>query len=135
MTFQSKNIFINLPVKDVKKSTEFFQSVGFEINLQFTNEDTTCLIVSDNIFVLLLSESRFKDFTTKEIVDAVTSAQAIYCLSAESREQVDELVNKAFAAGGKPSSDKQDHSFMYGWGFQDLDGYLWEVAYMDESKL
>lgn len=135
MAFQSKNIFINLPVKDVAKSTEFFKSLGFEFNSQFTTDNTSCMIISDNIFVLIMVEERFKEFSKKDIVDATTSAEAIFCLSAESRDQVDELVNKALSSGGKVTSEPQDHGFMYGWGFQDLDGHIWEVAYMDESAI
>ncbi|WP_078434050.1 VOC family protein [Metabacillus halosaccharovorans] len=135
MAFQSKNIFINLPVKDVKNSTSFFRSLGFEFNAQFTTDNTASMIISDNIFALIMTEDRFKEFSKKEIVDSTTSAEAILCLSADSREQVDELVNKAVASGGKISNDPQDHGFMYGWGFQDLDGHIWEVVYMDESAM
>ncbi|MGN4128182.1 VOC family protein [Lysinibacillus sphaericus] len=135
MTFQSQNIFINLPVKDLNKSTTFFKELGFEFNLQFTTEDTASMIISDNIFALLMLEERFKEFSKKKIVDTTTSAQAIFCLSAENREQVDALVNKALSSGGKSSSDPQDHGFMYVWGFQDVDGHLWEIAYMDESVM
>lgn len=135
MAFQSKNIFINLPVKDVAKSTNFFQSLGFEFNSQFTTDNTSCMIISDNIFVLIMVEERFKEFSKKDIVDATTSAEAIFCLSAESRDQVDELVKKALSSGGKVTNEPQDHGFMYGWGFQDLDGHIWEIAYMDESAI
>lgn len=135
VALKSKNIFINLPVKDLHKSTDFFQALGFEFNPQFTDESTACMIVSDNIFVLIMVEERFKEFSKKEIVDAATSSEAIFCLSAESRDQVDEVVNKALAFGGKSSNDPQDHGFMYGWSFQDLDGHIWEVVYMDESAM
>ncbi len=135
MAFQSQNIFINLPVKDLKKSTNFFKALGFAFNLQFTTEDTASMIISDNIFALLMLEERFKAFSKKEFVDTTTSAQAIFCLSAESRDQVNDLVNQALLSGGKSSSDPQDHGFMYVWGFQDVDGHLWEVAYMDESAM
>ena len=135
MALVSKNIFINLPVKDVNKSTHFFKELGFEFNPQFSDETTSCMIISDNIYVMIMVEERFKGFTRKEIVDTTTSAEAIFCLSAESRDQVDEVVNKALSSGGKSYSDPQDHGFMYGWGFQDLDGHIWEVAYMDESAM
>ncbi|MFY0517793.1 VOC family protein [Lysinibacillus sp. UGB7] len=135
MAYQSQNIFINLPVKDLNKSTTFFKELGFEFNLQFTTEDTASMIISDNIFALLMLEERFKEFSKKKIVDTATSAQAIFCLSAESRDQVDALVNKALSSGGKSSSDPQDHGFMYVWGFQDVDGHLWEIAYMDVSAM
>jgi uncharacterized protein len=133
MAFISKNIFINLPVKDLNKSTNFFKELGFEFNPQFSDENTSSMIISDNIFALLMVEERFKEFTKKEIADTTSTAEAIFCLSAESREQVDEFVNKALAAGGKSYSEPQDHGFMYGWGFQDLDGHIWEIVYMDES--
>jgi len=135
MSFQSKNIFINLPVKNVNKSTSFFKELGFEFNQQFSDETTSSMIISENIFALLMVEDRFKGFSNKEIPDTTVSAQAILCLSAENREQVDQLVNKALASGGKPYSDPQDHRFMYGWGFQDLDGHIWEVVYMDEHAM
>lgn len=135
MSFQSKNIFINLPVKNVNKSTSFFKELGFEFNQQFSDETTSSMIISENIFALLMVEDRFKGFSNKEIPDTTVSAQAILCLSAENREQVDQLVNKALASGGKPYSDPQDNGFMYGWGFQDLDGHIWEVVYMDEHAM
>jgi uncharacterized protein len=135
MTFTSKNIFINLPVKDLNKSTNFFKELGFEFNPQFSDETASCMIISDNIFAMIMIEERFKGFTKKEIVDTTISAEAIFCLSAESRDQVDEVVNKALSSGGKPYSDPQDHGFTYVWGFQDLDGHIWEVAYMDESAI
>ncbi|MFE6168990.1 VOC family protein [Viridibacillus arvi] len=135
MAFQSKNIFINIPVKDLNKSFKFFQELGFDFNPHFSDESTASMIISDNIFTLLMVEERFKGFTKKEITDTTTSAEAIFCLSAENRDQVDELVNKALASGAKPYSEPQDHGFMYIWGFQDLDGHIWEIAYMDESAV
>ncbi|WHZ01007.1 VOC family protein [Neobacillus sp. YX16] len=135
MAFQSKNIFINLPVKDINKSTNFFKELGFEFNPQFSDETTSCMIIYDNIFALIMVEERFNGFTKKEIADTTTYAEAIFCLSAESREQVDELVSKALSSGGKSYSDPQDHGFMYGWGFQDIDGHIWEIVFMDESAL
>ena len=135
MAFQSKNIFINLPVKDLNKSIQFFRELGFEFNQQFSDETTASMIISENIFALLMIENRFKEFTKKDITDTSTSAEAIFCLSAENREQVDMLVNQAMASGATFYSDPQDHGFMYGWGFHDLDGHIWEVVYMDESAI
>ncbi|MCM2534532.1 VOC family protein [Neobacillus pocheonensis] len=135
MAFTSKNIFINLSVKDVNKSTNFFKELGFEFNPQFSDETTSCMIISHNIFAMIMIEERFKGFSKKEIVDTTTSAETILSFSAESRDQVDEIVNKALSSGGKSFSEPQDHGFMYIWGFQDLDGHLWEVAYMDESAI
>lgn len=135
MAFTSKSIFINLSVKDVQKSTDFFKELGFEFNPQFSDETSSCLIIGDNIFAMIMNEERFKGFTKKEIADTTTSSEVILCFSAESRDQVDEIVNKALSSGGKTFSEPIDHGFMYIWGFQDLDGHLWEVAYMDESAI
>lgn len=133
MGVQADKIFVNLPVKDLNKSIDFFSKVGFEFNAQFTNENATCMVISENIFVMLLAEDFFKTFTKKEISDATKSTEVIVALSAESKEKVDEIVNKALAAGGKPSNNPVDQGFMYGWSFQDIDSHLWEVIYMDES--
>lgn len=128
-------IFVNLPVKDLNQSVEFFAKLGFTFNPQFTDEKAACLIVGEDIFVMLLVEKFFQSFIKKEISDTTKSTEVIIALSADSREQVDELVNKAFAAGATVHNDKQDQGFMYGWGFQDLDGHLWETMYMDPSAL
>jgi predicted lactoylglutathione lyase len=129
----SRKIFVNLPVRDLDKSVEFFTTLGFEFNPQFTDDSATCMIVSEEAFVMLLVESRFKDFTKKEVCDSTTHTEAILALSAESREEVDEIVNKALDAGGQPANDPMDQSFMYAWSFQDIDSHLWEVLYMDPS--
>lgn len=129
----SRKIFVNLAVKDLGKAVEFFTQLGFSFDPRFTDEHATCMIVSDDAFVMLLVVDRFKDFTKKEIVDSTTHTEAILALSAESREEVDELVQKALAAGGQPSNEPMDHDFMYAWGFQDLDGHLWQVLWMDPS--
>ncbi len=132
-TSPSRKIFVNLPVRDLDKSVEFFTSLGFEFNAQFTDENATAMIVNDEASVMLLAEDFFKTFTSKQVCDTATHTEAILALSAESREEVDDLVTKAFASGGQPSSDPQDHGFMYGWSFQDLDGHVWEVMWMDPS--
>jgi uncharacterized protein len=129
----SRKIFVNLAVRDLDKSVEFFTRLGFAFDPRFTDEQGTCMIVSDEAFVMLLVENRFKDFTKKDLCDARTQTEAIVALSAESREEVDGLVNKALEAGGSPANDPLDHGFMYGWSFQDLDGHLWEVIWMDPS--
>jgi len=128
-------IFVNLPVSSLKKSMEFFTSLGFKFNAQFTDETAACMVVSDDIFVMLLTKPKFKSFTPKEICDATKSTEVLVCLSTESRQQVDELVRKAVAAGGKRHQEPQDHGFMYGHGFQDLDGHIWELAYMEPSAI
>ena len=127
----AKRIFVNLPVKDLGKSIAFFKRLGYTFNPQFTDENATCMIVGENIFVMLLVESHFMTFTPKPISDAKASTEAIIALSVESREKVEEHVRNALAAGGKTISEAKDHGFMYQHGFQDLDGHLWEVVYMD----
>lgn len=129
------NIFVNLPVKDLNRSVTFFNHVGFEFNPQFTDETATCMMIGDHIFAMLLVEDKFKTFTDKEIVDATKSTEVLIALTAESRDHVDEIVNKALTAGGKPSKKPMDHGFMYEWGFQDLDGHTWEIFYMDPSAI
>ncbi|MGH3815316.1 MAG: VOC family protein [Pseudonocardiaceae bacterium] len=129
----STKIFVNLPVKDLSKSIDFFTALGFSFNPQFTDENAGCLVISDDIYVMLLTEPFFKSFTNKDVVDAAKSTEVILALGVESRQQVDELVDKALAAGGQPGSFSNDESFMYGRSFQDLDGHLWEVLYMDPT--
>lgn len=128
-------IFVNLPVKDLNKSVEFFTQLGYKFNPQFTDENATCMIISEDIYVMLLVEKFFKTFTKKEICDTKKSVEAILALSVDSKERVDEMVNKAIAAGGTTPNPKQDEGFMYSWGYQDLDGHLWEVLYMDQSQI
>lgn len=127
----SHQIFVNLPVRDLPRSIAFFRALGFDFNPQFTNENATCMIVSEgHVYVMLLVESFFKTFTAKPIVDATRATEVIVCLSCESRAQVDELVAKALAAGGTAPQPPQDHGFMYAHGFEDLDGHLWELVHM-----
>jgi predicted lactoylglutathione lyase len=128
-------IFVNLPVKNLQQSIEFFTQLGFTFNPQFTDETATCMIVGENIFVMLLIESRFKDFTKKEISDARKTTEVLLAIDAESREAVDDMIQKAIAAGGTVYADPMDHGWMYIHSFADLDGHQWEIAYMDESAL
>ena len=128
-------IFVNLPVKNLNKSIEFFTKLGFTFNQQFTDETATCMIVTDDIFVMLLTEEKFKTFTPNEICDAKKSTEVLVCLSRESRAKVDEMILKAVAAGGKTYNEPQDHGFMYAHGFQDLDGHIWELIYMEPSAV
>jgi uncharacterized protein len=131
----STKIFVNLPVKNLNKSIGFFTSLGFSFNPQFTDETATCMIVSEDIFVMLLMHDKFKTFTPKPICDATKSTEVLVCLSCENRAKVDELVRKAVAAGGSIYNEPQDHGFMYAHGFQDLDGHIWELMYMDPSAV
>ncbi len=124
-------IFVNLPVKDLKRSVAFFTSLGYSFNPKFTDENATCMIVAENIYVMLLVESYFKTFTKKSICDTTTSTEVLVCLSVDSRDKVSELVAQALAAGGTTPNDSKDYGFMYQHGFQDLDGHLWELVYMD----
>jgi predicted lactoylglutathione lyase len=124
-------IFVNLPVKDLKRSMDFFAQLGFAFNLQFTDETAACMIVSDDIFVMLLTEAKFKEFTPKRICDATESTEVLVSLSRESRGAVDELVRKALLAGGTTYAESKDYGFMYQHGFQDPDGHIWELIYMD----
>ena len=131
----STKIFVNLPVKDLKNSIEFFTQLGFSFNPQFTDDTATCMIVSDQIFVMLLTEDKFKTFTPNAICDATKSTEVLLCLSAESREAVDAMVSKAIAAGGTTYKEPQDYGCMYGHGFQDLEGHIWEIMFMEPSAI
>jgi predicted lactoylglutathione lyase len=128
-------IFVNLPAKDLNKTIEFFTKLGFKFNPQFTDENATCMIVGEDIFVMLLVEKFFKTFTKKEICDTSKNTEVIVALSVEGREKVDQMINKAIEAGGTESREPQDHGWMYGRSFQDINGHLWEIIYMDESAV
>src|SRR5438093_11417397 len=127
----SRKIFVNLPVRDLKKSMDFFSSLGFEFNRQFTDEKAACMVVSSEAFVMLLSEPFFRTFTKRQLCDTTSHTEGLFALSCDSRTEVDDLVKKAIAAGGKHAMAPQDHGFMYGWSFYDIDGHHWEVLWMD----
>lgn len=127
-------IFVNLPVKDLQRSIGFFTALGFTFNPQFTDETATCMIVAQDIYVMLLTEPKFQSFTPKPVADATKVTEVLTCLSRDSRAAVDDMVSKAVAAGGKTYREPEDHGFMYGHSFQDLDGHLWELVYLDMSK-
>ncbi|MYL65151.1 glyoxalase/bleomycin resistance/extradiol dioxygenase family protein [Bacillus hwajinpoensis] len=135
MARTAKQVFVNLPVKNLDKSIHFFTELGFEFNPQFTDENATCMVINENTFVMLLVEEFFKTFTTKELVNPKLSTEVIMAISAESNDEVDEIVNRALNAGGSSSNDAIDHGFMYAWSFQDLDGHLWEVMHMQEGSV
>jgi predicted lactoylglutathione lyase len=135
-TTTSRMIFVNLAVEDLDRAVEFFTQLGFTFDPRFTDETATCMIVSDQAFVMLLVEDRFKDFTKKELADARAETETILALSAESREEVDELADKALEVGGSPASDPIEmDDFMYSRSFQDPDGHQWEVVWMDPSAV
>jgi uncharacterized protein len=126
-------IFINLPVADLEKSTAFFKSLDYEFESEMTDDNATCMVVDKNIFVMLLSREFFKTFTNKEIADANQTTEVILSLEVDSKEKVAPFVEKAVQAGATTPNDPQDHGFMFQWGFQDLDGHLWEVFWMDPN--
>jgi uncharacterized protein len=128
-------IFVNLPVKDLDRSVDFFSGLGFTFNPQFTDETATCMIVGEDIFVMLLTEAKFKSFTPKEVCDATRSTEVLLALSRDSRKHVDEMIRSAVAAGGSTYSEPQDHGFMYQHGFQDPDGHIWELVYMEPDAV
>ena len=128
-------IFVNLPVKDLKKSMDFFTHLGFSFNPQFTDEAAACMVISDDIFAMLLTHTRFKDFTPNPISDATQSTEVILCLSAQSREAVDAMVQNAATAGGHVYKEPMDYGTMYGHSFQDLDGHIWELMYMEPAAV
>jgi predicted lactoylglutathione lyase len=128
-------IFVNLPVKDLNRSIEFFSKLGYTFNPQFTDENATCMIISDHIYVMLLVEAFFKTFTGKEIADAHTTVECMVGLSADSRASVDAIIAKAVEAGATTPNPPQDHGFMYGHGFADLDGHQWDYFWMDPANI
>lgn len=129
----NKQIYVNLPVRNVERSKAFFASLGYSFNPDFSNESALCMVIGENIYAMLLAEPFFQTFTKKPITDARTSTEVLVCLSCESRAEVDTLVAKAVAAGGAAPNPPQDHGFMYGHGFEDLDGHVWELVYMDPN--
>lgn len=133
MTIQAESIFVNLPVEDLKRSVDFFTEVGFSFNDQFTDSNAACMVIGNHLFVMLLARDFFQTFTKKKVANAHETTETIVALGVSSRAQVDELVHKALIAGGKAANDPIDASFMYGWSFEDLDGHLWEVLYMDSK--
>jgi uncharacterized protein len=128
-----RKIFVNFPIKDMQRSQAFFRALGFSFNPQFTNEQGACMVIAEDIYAMLLVEPFFQGFTKKPVFDAKKGTEVIVCLSCESRGEVDDLVRKALAAGGTAPNAPQDHGFMYGHGFEDPDGHVWELTWMDPS--
>lgn len=131
----SQQIFVNLPIKDLNKSVEFFTKLGYTFNAQFTNENATCMVISENIFAMLLVEPYFKSFTGREICDMTKCNEVLLALSVESKDKVNEMLDKVIAAGGKEFTEAKDHGFMYTRNFQDLDGHVWEIFWMDAAAV
>lgn len=131
----NRSIFVNLPVRDLKRSMEFFSRLGFEFNPQFTDQNAACMVISETAYAMLLTRDFFKGFTKRDIADTTKVSEALIALSCGSRAEVDEIVHKAIAAGGSHAMDAQDHGFMYGWSFYDVDGHHWEVMWMDPKHV
>ncbi|WP_037677518.1 VOC family protein [Streptomyces griseus] len=134
-TTYQQMIFVNLPVNDLDASKKFFTELGYALNPQFSDENAASVVISDTIVAMLLTKPFYATFTGKEIADATKTSEVLICLSAESREKVDELVEKAVAAGGTASDKVQEMDFMYGRAFDDLDGHTWEVVWMDPAAI
>jgi predicted lactoylglutathione lyase len=130
----ASQIFVNLPVKDLKRAVDFFAKLGFTFNADFTDDKATCMIVGDNIYAMLLTESFFQTFTGKPVADARTSTEVLTCIALASREAVDKMVADAVTAGGAAPRPAKDHGFMYQHGFEDLDGHIWELVYLRPAE-
>jgi len=129
----NRKMFVNLPVRDLQRSIEFFSKLGFEFNRQFTGDQAACMVISGDTSVMLLVKPFFETLTERAVCDTSTHLQALLTLSCESRAEVDRVVKLAIENGGKPAGRPQDHGFMYDWSFYDLDGHGWGVAWMDSS--
>lgn len=129
-----RKIFVNLPIKDMQRSQAFFRALGFDFNPQFTNEQGACMVIAEDIFAMLLVEPFFESFLrNKRIADARETTEVLVALSCESRAEVDDLVRKVLAAGGRTAREPEDHGFMYAHAFEDLDGHIWEPFWMDPN--
>lgn len=131
----STMIFVNVPVRDLQASMAYYKALGFDHNPQFTDETASCIVISDTIFVMLLTHDKFREFSSKPIPDAKTQTGALYALSRDSREAVDQIADAAIAAGGTETRDVQDYGFMYGRAVADPDGHVWEYTWMDLSQM
>ena len=133
--FMPSKVFINLPVKDLGRSVEFFTNLGFVFNPQFSDDKAGCMVVSDSIFVMLLTESYFKTFIDTALCDANLQTEVLIALDANSVDEVKEFISKALSLGGRTYAEPKDHGFMYQHSFADLDGHKWELVYMDMNQL
>ena len=131
----ARKLFVNIPVTSVQRSIEFFETLGFTFNPQFTDATSTCMLVGEDAYFMLLDKERFASFSKRPLGDSRTLTNALFAIGVNSREDVDTMVKKAVAAGGAYAVDPQDHGFMYGWSFYDLDGHHWEVFWMDPGAI
>ena len=127
-------IFVNLPIENLKNSVAFFTALGFKFNEQFTDEESTCMIVSENIYVMLLEKRKFSSFTSRKIADKDTT-EVTLSFSCSSADEVRSLSEKAFELGAKRVNDPEDHGFMFSWGFEDLDGHMWDLFWMNPEHV
>ena len=130
-----RKLFVNIPVRDLQRSIDFFETLGFTFNTQFTDATATCMLVGEDAYFMLVTPDRFRDFSKRPVGDAQKETTAIFAISVSSRDEVDTLVKKAVASGGSHAADPQDHGFMYLRSFYDLDGHHWEVFWMDPSAV
>jgi predicted lactoylglutathione lyase len=130
-----RKIFVNLAVRDLKKSMGFFSALGFTFNPKFTDDNAACMVISDEAYAMLLAEPFFRTFTNRDLCDTTRQSEALIALSCGSRGEVDEMVKKAIDAGGTHAMNPADHGFMYGWSFYDPDGHHWEVFWMDPQTV
>ena len=128
-------LFVNVPVGDLQRSIDFFEALGFAFSAQFTDATATCMLVGEDAYFMLLTKEKFADFSKRPMGDPRAETNALFAISVDSRAEVDAMVNKAIAAGGSHAVDPQDHGFMYGWSFYDLDGHHWEVFWMDPAAM
>ena len=131
----SRELFVNICVRDLQRSMTFFEALGFTFNAQFTDDKAACMVISDKAYFMLLTEPFFRGFTKLEPADTHKVTEAMYALSCESRGEVDQIVRKAIDAGGRPAMDPTDHGWMYTWSFYDLDGHHWEVLWMSPEQI
>jgi predicted lactoylglutathione lyase len=130
-----RKLFVNIPVSDVQRAITFFEALGFTFNVQFTDATATCMLVGSDAYFMLLDRARFAGFAKRPTGDPRQETSALFAVGVSSRAEVDEMVHKAVAAGGAHALEPQDHGFMYGWSFYDLDGHHWEVFWMDPSAI
>ena len=130
----SRQIFVNLPVKDLPRTMAFFRALKFEFNMQWTDETAACMVIGENIHAMLLTEKKFSEFTSKAICDAHKQTEVLICITCESKEALQQMVSEAVAQGGRTVREPEDHGFMYGHAFEDLDGHIWEVVYFPPQQ-
>ena len=130
-----RKLFVNIPVRDLQRSIDFFETLGFTFNTQFTDATATCMLVGEDAYFMLLTAEKFKEFSKRPVGDARRETNALFAISVNGRDEVDTLVEKALATGGARAADPQDHGFMYVRSFYDLDGHHWEVFWMDPSAI